>query len=177
MTETTQTPPTPTRRWSLLTSDGRAAAPFKLRVGAAFAVIAALHLIGLGLLTIGVVAGTAGAVTIGAAAFAYFRGLIHSFDFDHVSMIDNSTRKFVTEGRNPASVGLAFSAGHSTVVILTGIAVIAGASFVHVALDESSGSARVLGIVGLSVSGLYLVLVAVANLASFLQTWRLRRAL
>jgi high-affinity nickel-transport protein len=162
---------------SLLTTEGRAAQPFRFRVGAAFGTIAALHVIGLGLLLVGVVNGTAGAVTISVAAFAYLRGLVHSFDFDHISMIDNSTRKFVAEGRRPASVGLAFSAGHSTVVVLTGILVIAGASFVKVALDESSGIAQVLGIIGLSVSGLYLLLVAVANLASFLTAWRLRRAL
>ena len=166
----------PTLR-SLLTTEGRASRSFRSRVTAAFVTIAALHVIGLGLLGLGVAGGTAGAVTIGAAAFAYFRGLIHSFDFDHISMIDNSTRKFVTEGRNPASVGLAFSAGHSTVVILTGVAVIAGAGFVHVALDDSSGAARVLGIIGLSVSGLYLLLVAIANLATFAQSWKLRRAL
>jgi high-affinity nickel-transport protein len=116
-------------------------------------------------------------VTVGLAAFAYFRGLVHSFDFDHISMIDNSTRKFVGEGRDPASVGLAFSLGHSSVVILTGVLVIAGAGFVRVALDESSGLARTFGIVGLSVSGLYLLLVAVANLATLLQAVRLRRAL
>ncbi len=164
-------------RASLLTTQGREALPFRQRVGAAFAVIIALHLIGLGLLTVGVAAGTAGAVTVGIAAVAYLRGLIHSFDFDHVSMIDNSTRKFVAEGRHPASVGLAFSAGHSTVVILTGILVIAGAGFVRTAVDESSGPARVLGIVGLSVSGLYLILVAIANLATFLQALKLRGAL
>ena len=139
--------------------------------------IAGLHLIGLGLLAFGVAAGTAGAVTVGVAAIAYFRGIVHSFDFDHVSMIDNSTRKFVTEGRNPASVGLAFSAGHSTVVILTGILVIAGAGFIRTALEEESGAARILGIIGLSVSGLYLILVAIANLATFLQAWKLRKAL
>jgi high-affinity nickel-transport protein len=146
-------------------------------VTAALGVIAALHLIGLGLLTVGVVSGAAGTVTVGVAAIAYLRGLVHSFDFDHVSMIDNSTRKFVAEGRHPASVGLAFSAGHSTVVILTGVAVIAGAGFIRVALAEGSGAARVLGVLGLSVSGLYLVLVAIANLATFAQAWRLRRRL
>ncbi len=159
---------------SLLTTEGRAARSFRFRVGASFAVIGALHVVGLGLLTLGVSAGTAGAVTVGIAALAYFRGLVHAFDFDHVSMIDNSTRKFVTEGRNPASVGLAFSAGHSTVVVLTGVAVIAGAGFVRTAVAEESAAARLLGIVGLSVSGLYLVLVAVANLAAFRQAWRLR---
>jgi high-affinity nickel-transport protein len=178
MTKTVTTVTSPhSHRLSLLTTEGRAAAPFKLRVGAAFAVIAGLHLIGLGLLTFGVAAGTAGAVTVGVAAIAYFRGLVHSFDFDHVSMIDNSTRKFVAEGRNPASVGLAFSAGHSTVVILTGILVIAGAGFIRTALQAESGAARILGVIGLSISGLYLVLVAVANLATFLQAWHLRKAL
>ena len=162
---------------SLLTTEGRAARSFRFRVGAAFAVIIALHVIGLGLLSIGVLSGAAGAVSVGVAAVAYFRGLVHSYDFDHVSMIDNSTRKFVAEGRNPASVGLAFSAGHSTVVIVSGILVIAGAGVVRTALDENSGIARVLGIIGLSVSGLYLILVAVANLATFLQALRLKRAL
>jgi nickel/cobalt transporter (NiCoT) family protein len=162
---------------SLLTTDGRASRSFRFRVGAAFAVIIALHVLGLGLLSLGVISGAAGAVTIGVAAIAYFRGLVHSYDFDHVSMIDNSTRKFVSEGRDPASVGLAFSAGHSTVVILSGILVIAGAGVVRTALDENSGIARTLGIIGLSVSGLYLFLVAIANLATFCQALRLKRAL
>lgn len=174
---TTAPAPSPSGWRSLLTTEGRASRSFRFRVRAAFAVIIALHLIGLGLLSVGVLSGAAGAVTVGVAAVAYFRGLIHSYDFDHVSMIDNSTRKFVTEGRNPASVGLAFSAGHSTVVILSGILVIAGAGVVRTALDEDSGVARTLGIIGLSVSGLYLTLVAIANLATFLQALRLKRAL
>lgn len=179
MTETAASPQSnaPATLRSLLSAEGRAAQPFRKRVTAAFATIAALHLIGLGLLTYGVVSGTAGAVTVGVAAFAYFRGLVHSFDFDHISMIDNSTRRFVAEGRDPASVGLAFSAGHCTVVVLTGVLVIAGASFVHVALDQSSGAALVLGVIGLSVSGAYLILVAIANLATFGQAWQLRSAL
>ena len=92
-------------------------------------------------------------------------------------MIDNSTRKFVNEGRNPPPSGSPSRPGHSTVVSSPGSLVITGAGFVRVALDETSGAARVLGIVGLSVSGLYLLLVAVANLATFLQALRLRRAL
>jgi high-affinity nickel-transport protein len=160
-----------------LTTAGRAAQPFRTRVRAAFVTIAALHVVGLALLVYGVADGAAGAVTVGVASFAYVRGLAHSFDFDHISMIDNSTRKFVSEGRAPASVGLAFSMGHSSVVVATGVLVVSGAGFVRVALDEGSRAAQVLGIVGLSVSGLYLTLVAVANLATFAQAVRLRRAL
>lgn len=152
---------------SLLTTEGREARPFKIRVTAAASVIAALHLVGLGLLALNVFTAQTGAVTVGVAALAYFRGLVHSFDFDHLSMIDNSTRKFVAEGRRPASVGLAFSTGHATVVILTGFLAVSGTRVIKVALDENSRAAHVLGVVGLTVSGLYLLLVAVANLAAF----------
>ncbi len=162
---------------SLLTTEGREARPFKVRVGAAVAVIAALHLIGLGLLASNVLTAPAGAVIIGAAGLAYVRGLVHSFDFDHISMIDNSTRKFVAEGRRPASVGLAFSTGHATVVILTGILAVSGVGVVKVALDQNSSAARILSIIGLAVSGLYLLLVAIANLAAFVAALRLRRRL
>ena len=150
---------------------------FRARVRVAFAAVAVLHLVGLGLLGYAVLGAAAGAVPVGIAALAYVRGLVHAFDFDHLSMIDNSTRKLVAEGRTPASVGLAFSLGHSSVVVATGVLLVAGAGFVRVALDAGSGAARVLGLVGLSVSGLYLLLVSVANLAAFGAAWRLRRAL
>ena len=162
---------------TLLATQGREARSFKLRVTAAVAVIAALHLVGLGLLASNVLTAPAGAVIIGAAGLAYARGLVHSFDFDHISMIDNSTRKFVAEGRRPASVGLAFSTGHATVVILTGILAVSGIGIVKVALDENSPAARVLGLIGLSISGLYLLLVAIANLAAFTTALQLRRQL
>ena len=174
---TDATPAGHRHRHSLLTAEGRASRPFRSRVRAAFLTVAALHVVGLGLLVLGVGTGATGAVTVAVAAFAYVRGLVHSFDFDHISMIDNSTRKFVGEGRRPASVGLAFSLGHSSVVVATGVLVIAGAGFVRVALDERSGAAQLLGAVGLAVSGLYLLLVAVANLATFGQALALRRAL
>lgn len=162
---------------ALLTSRGRASWPFRRRVGGAFAVVIALHVAGLALLGLGVVDGTAGTISIGIATVAYVRGLAHAFDFDHVSMIDNSTRKFVSEGRDPASVGLAFSAGHSTVVVATSVLVLAGVSVVRGALVEGSATAQVLGLVGLTVSGVYLLLVAVSNLATFVHAWRLRAAL
>ncbi len=164
----------PTAFRSLLTTQGREARSFKVRLTAALSVIVALHAIGLGLLTINVLTAQAGAVTIGVAGLAYFRGLVHSFDFDHISMIDNSTRKFVAEGRRPASVGLAFSTGHATVVILTGILAISGAGVIKVALDENSRAAQTLGIVGLAISGLYMLLVALANLGAFAAAFTLR---
>jgi len=179
MTDTAAQPATlsPPGLRSLLTTQGREARSFKVRVAAAVAVIATLHLIGLGLLAANVLTAPAGGVIVGAAGLAYVRGLVHSFDFDHISMIDNSTRKFVAEGRRPASVGLAFSTGHATVVILTGVLAVSGIGVVKVALDQSSPAARILGLIGLSVSGAYLLLVAIANLAAFVTAVKLRRRL
>lgn len=160
---------------TVMSTSGRESQPFRFRVGVTFAVIAGLHLVALLLLFGNVFTGGAAAVTLSAAGFAYVRGAMHSMDFDHVSMIDNSTRKFVAEGRRPASVGLAFSAGHSTVVIAMGILVVSGAGAVSTLLDGDSTAARVLGIIGLSVSGGYLLLVAVSNSVTFAAAWKLRR--
>lgn len=142
----------------------------------AFAPILLLHLAGGGLLLLGLDGSTL-AVLAGAAAFAYTRGLIHAADFDHISVIDNSLRKFVAEGKRPTTVGLAFAAGHSTVVILAGLLVAAGTRLGGTLLDEGSTAAATLGVVGLSVSGAYLLLLAVNNTAVFASTWRLHRRL
>ena len=47
---------------------------------------------------------------------AYTLGLRHAFDADHISAIDNTTRKLMSEGKRPLSVGFWFSLGHSTIV-------------------------------------------------------------
>ena len=40
----------------------------------------------------------------------------HAFDADHIAAIDNTTRKLLTDGQKPVSVGFWFSLGHSSVV-------------------------------------------------------------
>src|SRR6202047_4476182 len=61
--------------------------------------------------------------SLGGAAFgggtgltAYTLGARHAFDADHIAAIDNTTRKLMSEGKRPLSVGLFFSLGHSTIV-------------------------------------------------------------
>ena len=49
---------------------------------------------------------------------AYTLGLRHAFDADHISAIDNTTRKLMGEGKRPLSVGFWFSLGHSTIVFV-----------------------------------------------------------
>src|SRR5687768_10201843 len=60
------------------------------------------------------VGGTAFGVGLGLTA--YTLGMRHAFDADHIAAIDNTTRKLMTEGQRPMSVGLWFSLGHSSVV-------------------------------------------------------------
>ena len=59
------------------------------------------------------------------ALVAYTLGLRHAFDADHIAAIDNVTRKLRQDGKGSRSVGLFFSLGHSTVVILLSIVIIA----------------------------------------------------
>ena len=40
----------------------------------------------------------------------------HAFDADHISAIDDATRKLIAQGRRPISVGFFFSLRHSTIV-------------------------------------------------------------
>src|SRR6266704_3044575 len=55
---------------------------------------------------------------IGLGTLAYTFGLRHAFDADHIAAIDNTTRKFLNEGRRPLGTGFFFSLGHSSVVFL-----------------------------------------------------------
>ncbi|WP_051687835.1 MULTISPECIES: HoxN/HupN/NixA family nickel/cobalt transporter [Micrococcales] len=136
--------------------------PLRVRVGFTFGAVGLLHLLAIGCLLTALAPG-AQALTLGVVATAYVAGMKHSYDWDHIAAIDNSTRKFVAEGRNPASVGFAFSLGHSMVVTLAGIMVIAGVQFVHGAFEEGSTVNLVLGLIGAGVSGFYLLVLGIYN--------------
>src|SRR5262245_23538457 len=69
-------------------------------------------------------------VLLGACLLAYSFGIRHAVDADHIAAIDNVTRKLMQEGKRPVTVGLFFSLGHSTVVVLATIGVaLAAAAF------------------------------------------------
>ncbi|ORY83863.1 high-affinity nickel-transport protein-domain-containing protein [Protomyces lactucae-debilis] len=98
---------------------------------------------------------------LGPGTLAYTYGLRHALDADHISAIDNMTRRLVAEGQRPVSVGLWFSLGHSTVVLVT--CIIVGASSAAIA-DRFGGFEEVGGIIGVSVSMAFLLLIGLANL-------------
>ena len=87
------------------------------------AVVVGLHVAGFVLLFALVVPhhyrlGGAGVFAIGTGVTAYTLGLRHAFDADHIAAIDNTTRKLMSEGKRPLSVGFWFSLGHSSVVFV-----------------------------------------------------------
>ncbi|MDA4829237.1 nickel transporter [Kocuria rhizophila] len=140
----------------------RHALPLRIRVGFTLAAVACLHLLAFGLLASALAPGSQ-PLALGVVLTAYAAGMKHSYDWDHISAIDNSTRKFVSEGMNPASVGFAFSLGHSLVVTLAGVMVVAGAQFVSGAFEEGSSANHVLGLIGAGVSGVYLLVLGLYN--------------
>ena len=94
------------------------------------------------------------------AVLAYTLGLRHALDADHISAIDLMTRRLVASGQRPVTVGTFFSLGHSTIVIVTTIAVAASSAAIS---DHFDSFADVGGIIGSSVSSAFLVILGTMN--------------
>lgn len=133
-----------------------------------------LHLVGFGVLLFLVVParydlGTSGVYTVGIGVLAYTFGLRHAFDADHIAAVDNTTRKLLGERadteRKPLSVGFWFSLGHSTIVFLLTFLLAAGVKALAGQVeDDSSELHSVTGIIGASVSGVFLWIIGIINL-------------
>ena len=139
------------------------------RVAGMVAVIVALHVIGFGLLLVLVAPQhlSLGGQTfgIGLGITAYTLGMRHAFDVDHIAAIDNTTRKLMEEKSRPVSVGFWFSLGHSTIVFAMCVALALGIrTLASQVSSESSTLHDVTGIVGVSVSGTFLIALGVINL-------------
>jgi len=108
----------------------------------------------------------------GLGFISYMLGLKHAFDADHIAAIDNTVRKLTEQRRNPLGVGFYFSAGHSSVVVLM---VAATALSVHWAQSNLPLFQEIGGVVGATVSGVFLIVVGIANLVTLLNLLRVRR--
>ncbi|MFF2242727.1 HoxN/HupN/NixA family nickel/cobalt transporter [Arthrobacter sp. NPDC058130] len=153
----------------------RAHLPLRTRLLVTFGAVAALHAAAVVLLGAGA-AGGGQPLGIGLVLTAYLAGVKHSYDWDHLAAIDNSTRKFAAEHRDPVSVGFAFSLGHSSVVVLAGVLVVAGASLVGGFMEEGTAGNLLLGIIGSGVSGLFLLAMGAFNGSAFLRTLKVYRS-
>jgi nickel/cobalt transporter (NiCoT) family protein len=100
-------------------------------------------------------------VYAGAGALAYSFGLRHAFDADHIAAIDDTTRLMLAKGKKPLGVGLFFSLGHSTVVLALSVGVAFAAQKAVAFQDDFAETG---GIIGTSVSGIFLYLIGILNL-------------
>ncbi len=108
-------------------------------------------------------------VLLGTAFLAYTFGLRHAVDADHIAAIDNVTRKLMQEGGQPVAVGFFFSLGHSTVVGLATVAIAVATA----AMQSRFESFKVVGgLIGTSVSALFLFVVAAANIVILRSVYR-----
>ena len=136
--------------------------------GGMTAAVLALHVIGWGTLLLIVVPGhySIGTQTFGAGIglTAYTLGMRHAFDADHIAAIDNTTRKLVSDGKRPLSVGFFFSLGHSSVVFILALVLNFGIRALNEQVRNSSSHLQyTTNIIGTLVSGTFLFLIAAIN--------------
>jgi nickel/cobalt transporter (NiCoT) family protein len=150
------------------------------RVGGMAAFILALHVIGWFTL-VAVVAPEHYAIGeksfgVGIGVTAYTLGMRHAFDADHIAAIDNTTRKLMGEGQRPLSVGFWFSLGHSSVVFgLTFLLSLGAKAVAGPVRDGDSRLHAVTGLIGTTVSGAFLYLIAAINLVVLAGIWKVFR--
>ncbi len=102
---------------------------------------------------------------LGVALTAWFLGFRHAFDADHISCIDNTTRKLMADGKRPLGSGFFFSFGHSTVIVAVGIGITFAARAVFGAVVNPSSTYETAGgAAGTMISAGFLYLIAILNL-------------
>jgi high-affinity nickel-transport protein len=105
----------------------------------------------------------------GTALLAWVFGLRHAVDADHIAAIDNVVRKQVQSGQSGHTVGLWFSLGHSTIVVLACAAIAAAAALMA---PQMAGLHAIGSTIGTAVSAVFLLLIAAANTAILRDVWR-----
>jgi nickel/cobalt transporter (NiCoT) family protein len=158
------------------------------RLIAMFAFIAAVNVCGWGIFVLYVLphhfdyrgeGGSAGlGVGVGVAITAWFLGFRHAFDADHISCIDNTTRKLMADGKRPLGTGFFFSFGHSTVIVAVGVGITFAARAVFGAVvDPSSAYETAGGAIGTTLSAGFLYLIALLNLIVLAGIFKVFRAM
>ena len=77
---------------------------------------------------------------LGVAFTAWTLGARHAFDADHISAIDNTTRKLMADQKRPLGTGFFFALGHSAINVVVGVGLgIAAKAVFGAVVDPSSG--------------------------------------
>lgn len=161
----------PASRWAM---SGRE----KRNMWLMFGFIAFLHVLGWGLLALAnrhhYAVGGGAVLGLGTGVLAYTLGMRHAFDADHIAAIDNTTRKLMSEGNRPLSVGFFFSLGHSSIVFVLTLLLGIGTKALGIQIrDDNSALHHYGGLVGTLVSGSFLYLIAILNLVILIGIVRL----
>ena len=152
--------------------------------------IVVLHVVGFAVL-LGLVVpahyqlgGSAPIFGVGVGVLAYTFGLRHAFDADHIAAVDNTTRKLLADraataaGRRPLSVGFWFSLGHSTIVFGLAFLLSIGVKVLAGQLQEDASELHsIAGIIGASVSGVFLWVLGIVNLVVLIGIIRVFRGM
>src|SRR5437588_1399631 len=145
-----------------------------LRLTSLFGGVALLHLVGWGIMLL--LVAPRYPVMLGLGGLAYAFGLRHAFDADHISAIDNTTRKLLQPGQKRWGAGFSRSLGRSTVVLLVAFALGVATQFGVTNLVNGYGELKRLGgLIGTGVSGIFLLLIGILNLIILLDIIRLFR--
>ncbi len=142
----------------------------RVRVLAMYGSILAMHVVGFGIFVLYVLPAHYKLFGIGLSVTAYTLGLRHAFDADHISAIDNTTRKVIadrlgTGEPRPFGFGYFFSLGHSTIVVAMGAGLIVAEKTVLPAVTDSGSALHTFGSeTGTIVSAVFLFLIGLMNL-------------
>jgi nickel/cobalt transporter (NiCoT) family protein len=153
------------------------------RVWLMYGSIFALHVVGFGIFIAFVVPAHYRGLGIGVSVLAYTLGLRHAFDADHISVIDNCTRKEMNERQGtgkprPFGFGYFFSLGHSTVVVAMGVGIVVAEKVVFGQITHGNSGLQQFGtIVGTLVSAAFLFLIGALNLVILAGIVRVFRAM
>jgi nickel/cobalt transporter (NiCoT) family protein len=108
---------------------------------------------------------------VGVGILAYTFGLRHAFDADHIAAVDNTTRKLMQDNtitgthRKPLSVGFWFSLGHSTIVFALAFLLSVGVKALAGQVEDGGSELHsITGVIGASVSGVFLWILGIVNL-------------
>ena len=139
------------------------------RLGGMGMVILAVNMLGWGLFVIEVLPHhfhyKGLGIGLGLAFTAWTLGLRHAFDADHISAIDNVTRKLMADGKRPLGTGFFFALGHSTIIVVVGVGLCIAAKVVFGAVvNPSSTYETVGGVLGTSMAATFLYLIALLNI-------------
>ncbi len=129
----------------------------RIRIGIVYALI--LVTTGIGF-TLSFIIGQISPILAGLGLVAYAFGLRHGVDADHIVAIDNTTRKLLQDGQRPFTVGTWFSLGHSAIVFILTVALVIATRVVVAELPAVQSAGE---IIGLAVSGTFLIVIGLVN--------------